>query len=678
MTDKKSSTWRESWYSGWQKLKWALKFEKPKVMGGISMLKKSAISSRDKQAIFAKYRSRKNIKLLSAHILVLICVVVWLSMSVELKVLETSYHSHYFLVSIVHMWWTLALVPWWIWRRMVKKQIELEDEQQQQTPSLRKRKAPFKGLKVKGEATRDYIIATEYINFDHVRYGILSVIGLISGWTWYVSIPRTELAANTSIYQSSIAFVYIFSVLILKEKTKWYKTFSVFLCIGGVALVAFGSLEHSAMTPVSTMVDNEVQNNKIINEFVDASALQDLQELQNIELEIRDNHVEDLFGVDGGLDDDIQEVLLASADAPINSGADLADIRDVLNDIGVSAGTPINIENAGADLAEGVESYLEAIDNLPAVEVPIYPNLGAGADIVPTTRRLEPVELEDISLLGLVSLNQQTFGYVMVIISMLLYSLFEVAYKTCSYPSAASISVDHKGELTLESFGHPHLQVEGCRAIGIMGATSCLCLPFVFLWQVLGWEKFEWPTMFEWYLLTIIGLVDTLYNLLILLAIGLSSPLTVATGLLLSMPASMLLQYWFNSQPISFESIMGASLILLGFGFHVGGSRINYFIAMRRVTGVNGTIDLDNLQESDFSDELSDICMIEDEDIIEDTLFNLNESRLGSDEENTPSYGGFDGMITYNNNEGLIEEDNSSKTGINFSLHKEKGTFHMA
>jgi len=667
MTEKNNLSWRDAWYAGWQKLKWALKFEKPKVMGGISMLKKSTISSRDKQAIFAKYRSRKHVKLLSAHLLVLICVVVWLSMSVELKILEQSYHSHYFLVSIVHMWWTLALGPWWLWRKMMKKKIAVEDELQQQTPNSRK-KSPFKGLKVKGEATRDYILATEYINFDHVRYCILSVIGLISGWTWYISIPRTELAANTSIYQSSIAFVYIFSVLILKEKTKWYKTFSVFLCIAGVALVAFGSLDKQTMTPVSTVVDEEIQNNKIINEFVDDNALQDLKQVQ--ELETRDN-ASDFYGVNGKLDDDIMEAI---------------------PDLGIPSDIPLNILDPEL-LIDDTDSILENLnlipegiidnDDIDLAPIPIL-NLETGKI---TGRRLEEAFVQDdISLLGMVSINQQTFGYVMVIVSMLLYSLYEVAYKTCTYPSAASISVDHKGELTLESFGHPHLQVEGCRAIGIMGCASCLCLPFVFLLQFLGWENFVWPTWYEWYLLTIIGLVDTLYNILILLAIGLSSPLTVATGLLLAMPASMLVQFWFNDQKLSTESIWGASLILLGFIFHVGGSRINYFIAMRRATGPHGTIDLDDIQDSDFSDELSDICIIEDDIVLETTkeaAFTISDShirqKISDDEENMyNNYGGFDNLLTHHSHyDALIEDDNKTKD-IKFSLNIDSGTFHMA
>lgn len=69
---------------------------------------------------------------------------------------------------------------------------------------------------------------------------ILSIVGLISGWTWYISLEHTPLPSNTAVYQTAPVFVFMLSVPLLGEKVTWVKVLSTITCVAGAALVSFG------------------------------------------------------------------------------------------------------------------------------------------------------------------------------------------------------------------------------------------------------------------------------------------------------------------------------------------------------------------------------------------------------------------------------------------------------
>ena len=58
-------------------------------------------------------------------------------------------------------------------------------------------------------------------------------------WTWFWSLHYTLVAANNAIYQSSAAFVFVISVLLLGERVTQAKVSAVVVCILGVILVSF-------------------------------------------------------------------------------------------------------------------------------------------------------------------------------------------------------------------------------------------------------------------------------------------------------------------------------------------------------------------------------------------------------------------------------------------------------
>ncbi|KAK5952288.1 hypothetical protein OHC33_006761 [Knufia fluminis] len=66
----------------------------------------------------------------------------------------------------------------------------------------------------------------------------------MAGASWYVAIDLTSPSDLTAIYNCSAFFAYVFSILLLKEKARLDKIFSVALAILGVLVVAYGDSGH--------------------------------------------------------------------------------------------------------------------------------------------------------------------------------------------------------------------------------------------------------------------------------------------------------------------------------------------------------------------------------------------------------------------------------------------------
>ena len=76
---------------------------------------------------------------------------------------------------------------------------------------------------------------------------MLAIVAFCLIYFWYLSLPRTLLAVNTAVYQSSCIFVYMFSLMLLKdEHHDWRKVASMVACATGVVLVSFFSYQDSS------------------------------------------------------------------------------------------------------------------------------------------------------------------------------------------------------------------------------------------------------------------------------------------------------------------------------------------------------------------------------------------------------------------------------------------------
>lgn len=66
----------------------------------------------------------------------------------------------------------------------------------------------------------------------------MSWLLVVVAYAWYLSLPRTEVGPNSTIYQSASVFVFIFSAVLLDEEISFRKLASVALCVAGVAVLA--------------------------------------------------------------------------------------------------------------------------------------------------------------------------------------------------------------------------------------------------------------------------------------------------------------------------------------------------------------------------------------------------------------------------------------------------------
>ncbi|KIX00237.1 uncharacterized protein Z518_10376 [Rhinocladiella mackenziei CBS 650.93] len=71
----------------------------------------------------------------------------------------------------------------------------------------------------------------------------------MAGGSWYVAVNLTSPSDLTAIYNCSAFFAYVFSIMLLNDKLRFGKAFSVVLAIIGVLVVAYGDKDDSTPGP---------------------------------------------------------------------------------------------------------------------------------------------------------------------------------------------------------------------------------------------------------------------------------------------------------------------------------------------------------------------------------------------------------------------------------------------
>lgn len=69
---------------------------------------------------------------------------------------------------------------------------------------------------------------------------VLSMVGLMSGYTWYISLDHTPLPSNTAVYQTSPVLVFAISIPVLGEKVTAVKIGATAASVVGAVLVSMG------------------------------------------------------------------------------------------------------------------------------------------------------------------------------------------------------------------------------------------------------------------------------------------------------------------------------------------------------------------------------------------------------------------------------------------------------
>ncbi|KAJ9458969.1 putative solute carrier family 35 member F5-like [Diplonema papillatum] len=146
-------------------------------------------------------------------------------MSEAMQGSENEYNNTLVLTSIVAASYAYCLVAWFIWwcLRRLPWAAKFVDQDIEERPD-------------EGAFSWKYLIIATLP---------LSILSKACRDAWYFSLHQTNAAANLSIYQSSSAWVFLFSLVLLREKFDWVKALAVVTGIGGCVMVAMDSSSDS-------------------------------------------------------------------------------------------------------------------------------------------------------------------------------------------------------------------------------------------------------------------------------------------------------------------------------------------------------------------------------------------------------------------------------------------------
>eukprot|EP01059_Diplonema_ambulator_P014359 TRINITY_DN25246_c0_g1_i1.p1 TRINITY_DN25246_c0_g1~~TRINITY_DN25246_c0_g1_i1.p1 ORF type:complete len:392 (+),score=76.28 TRINITY_DN25246_c0_g1_i1:26-1177(+) len=160
---------------------------------------------------------------------VLLCIILMngtnLFMSEAMQGMENEYNNTMFLTGVVAMSYAYNIIIWLGWAFLRKKQwascIVTQDAAEH-----------------RAEGAFDWWYLFK-IGFP------ISIISKSCRDFWYYSLHQTNAAANNSIYQSSTAWVYVFSLLLLKEKFDLVKFSSLIVGVVGCVIVTLAESSSS-------------------------------------------------------------------------------------------------------------------------------------------------------------------------------------------------------------------------------------------------------------------------------------------------------------------------------------------------------------------------------------------------------------------------------------------------
>jgi drug/metabolite transporter (DMT)-like permease len=293
-----------------------------------------------------------------------------------------------------------------------------------------------------------------YLRKHFIVSFFLAVLGFVTVYTWYLSLPWTIVSVNTAIYNCSCVGVFILSVIMLKERVSVLKLVALVLCTAGALVLMVPDL-------VDHKKDSDDESNVAGYVLVVAST--------------------GLYA--------LYEVLYKKF-AKMEGHSDLA--------------------------AKAVDT-----DEILAKENYYYD----GDDAVGETLSRES-----------------------------------------SPRGQVSMEIASDGPKQSEWMSQLKLLEETLLFLGMIGVyTLCLAWPGILVVHFAGWEEFELPRgkALEGILITM-GL-DSVFNILLMLAIFLSTPTFISVGSLLTIPASVLADYVFHRTVLAPLAYGGMGMIIGGF-----------------------------------------------------------------------------------------------------------------
>ncbi|CEM02758.1 unnamed protein product [Vitrella brassicaformis CCMP3155] len=437
-----------------------------------------------------------------AIICIMCIIVVWLTMAELVQGIEGHYTKPYLLTFIAHSAYAFCLPLWFLWRmyhyfkdRWKERKDGLGETGKaagaasarswrhggRSAGSSSSRLGKLEGKGGHAHPHHHHHSVPPKIGYFNWCYFFgasipIGILAFVSGWFWYLSLPRTSVSGNTAIYQSSCTMVYLISIFVLKERVTWLKSASVTVSFLGVLFISF---------------------------------------------------------------------------FPGNAGTEEPS-RSLRRDLFYYSELPVHpmVRRKGRSVAwgwgeGGVGRQLVTESEVGGVEGIVTRAGGDDWDIDDTGE--EPI-------------HPSLFGYGMCFLSMVLYACYEVFYKKWA---------SHAGD--------PYPLANSLRFLGLMGCSTLLFAgpPILILDLFPHWgESFELPKGEGARLIVLLASLDTLFNLFLLFAIMLSSPLFTSIGCLLLLPASVFSDLLIHHYRLPFPALIGVGFILLGFiGFTISEMR---------------------------------------------------------------------------------------------------------
>jgi drug/metabolite transporter (DMT)-like permease len=163
----------------------------------------------------------KNKRLLGACLCLLVVIVSWVAQAQLLHTIgdNGAWNKPYQISFWVHSIWVLCLPAAILMHRLQKQKRPL--------PPL-----PWRAL---------------------ILYSlIMTPIMTLGACAWYLSLGLTTVSINTGVYNSSFVFVFLFSLVLLRERLTVYRVIGTLMCLGGLALIVVGTLTASSSTTTGT------------------------------------------------------------------------------------------------------------------------------------------------------------------------------------------------------------------------------------------------------------------------------------------------------------------------------------------------------------------------------------------------------------------------------------------
>lgn len=150
------------------------------------------------------------------------------------------------------------------------------------------------------------------------------------------------------------------------------------------------------------------------------------------------------------------------------------------------------------------------------------------------------------------SVSPSALGYIAVIVSTVLYAIYEVLYRSLCVDTTVKDRVLYMSN----SFF----------VLGMLGFWNLVIVwPVFFLANATGWESFEWPPLDALPYLIGAAAVDSVFQILLYIGILISSPLFISVGCMLSIPGSIVADYIFHSTVLPPLALGGIAVIIVGF-----------------------------------------------------------------------------------------------------------------